>query len=53
MEVHVTESREQIETLTYPDFRFPTYKIPSLLSKNATAVKPQLPPPKWTVKRNP
>lgn len=49
--MEVIESREQIETLTYPDLRFPTYKIPSLLSKNATAIKPQLPPPKWTVQK--
>lgn len=48
----VTESRKHIEILTYPDLRFPAYKIPSLLSKNATAIKPQLPPPKCTIKRN-
>lgn len=48
----VTESRKHIEKLTYPDLRFPAYKIPSLLSKNATAIKPQLPPPKCTIKRN-
>lgn len=48
----VTESGKHIEILTYPDLRFPEYKIPSLLSKNATAIKPQLPPPKCTIKRN-